>query len=243
MARAQGAGRPTARKPAGGFVTQGWQPSSSGPGTGPPGREGVDSGWPPVTHTDVQVLQEEPQQARAQAQRPRALVAARGLDPRAQVLGKKGPSHTGPRGGRPRGPRTTGRSASLPGRPPPFGAWQGLVRAGHRYSSPPPRLCPAGLATRMATPRGPRASWACEGMGWPPPAHPAVSVVPDSQKLTPGAPAAFLHPGGMRRKGQGTGSRPHLGQGLPPRAHLPADPTALQEAPKGRCAAPRRGGH
>lgn len=58
-----------------------------------------------ATHADVQVLQEEPQQAGAQAKRPCPLVAPRGLDPRAQVLGKRG-LHTGASSGNSPGSRS-----------------------------------------------------------------------------------------------------------------------------------------
>lgn len=46
------------------------------------------------THADVQVLTQVLQEAGAQAQSPRPLVALRGLDPRPQVLEKRG-LHTG----------------------------------------------------------------------------------------------------------------------------------------------------
>lgn len=41
------------------------------------------------THADMQVLQEVLQQASTQAERPHSLMAPWGLDPRAQVLGKR----------------------------------------------------------------------------------------------------------------------------------------------------------
>lgn len=84
------AGKPAECLGAGGQPTQA---PTMGPGNGMPRKVGATVWSLPVTHTDVQVLQEELQQTSAQAQRPHPLVAPRGLDPRAQVLGKMGVSH------------------------------------------------------------------------------------------------------------------------------------------------------
>lgn len=116
----------------------------------------------PVTHTDVQVLQEELQQTSAQAQRPHPLVAPRGLDPRAQVLGKMGVSHGCP-GGQPRRqePVHSGQ-VSVPARPP-FQA-SGASRTSGWVTTAAAHPCPAGLDHTHGPPGGPRASWAYRGM-------------------------------------------------------------------------------
>lgn len=156
----------------------------------------------PVTHTDVQVLQEELQQTSTQAQCPHPLVAPRGLDPRAQVLGKMGVSHGCP-GGQPRRqePVHSGQ-VSGPARPP----FQALgASRPHQGGSPQLQfttVCWPGSHTWP--PRWTQSKLGLQREGvfpgretaWPPPAHPGVSLAPGDQKLTSGAPAGLCAPSG-----------------------------------------------
>lgn len=111
----------------------------------------------PVTHTDAQVLQEELQQAGAQAKRPRPLVAPRGLDPWAQVLGKRGASHRCQLGACAPQSGQCPYQATLPS----FGG----QRAGSEWvNTAAAHPCPVSVLlawiTHMGTPGGPRASQA-----------------------------------------------------------------------------------
>lgn len=153
----------------------------------------------PVTHTDVQVLQEELQQTRTQAQRPHPLVAPRGLDPRAQVLGKMGVSHRCP-GGSPGGRSrcTVGGQWPCQGHPSKF---RGHIRVGHHSCS---SSCPAGLDHTHGPQVDPEQAGptrdGCSQGGRQHGHHLPNRRLdgPDDQKLTSEAPAGSLGPSTRR---------------------------------------------
>ena len=210
------------------------------------------------THADVQVLQEVLQQAGAQAKRPHPLVAPRGLDPWAQVLGKRGASYRCPAYSHPSGcGGQCARSEQAP-------------CAVH----PAPSLRPAGLAHGHGHPEQVRHT---EGQGVPrsgsvlpqptavlqgqeamPQAtagQSAIAMAPEGQECMSGAPQGLSIPapcdGGQGRTSSGppsgSGTAPicipaQAGEG-PPAAHRPPPPPCIVQHTVPTASLPRGSAH